>query len=277
MTMHITITKLLAQQDKTRVNDDGEDELEYWKRVTARGIAEENGSTHHFELILDRRAGLLTVGPRKDQPSGNAQRIAEAIVREMGAFVARPIGHLVIPAESPDPASRSEWIVTNADHVSGLLHRVKEQKRFSARKATPTPAHLRGMVESLVNDVIANLRAVERIFNDHDNLDRSEVLVVETTAWDVHRESYLQESDDMRQKERLARFFERVRQLGRFWDIAIQGARERPDYSAAAPGHLIGLAGSAMRELRRARDDVRRWGREIAREYGTPNQKVEAK
>lgn len=262
---YIRISRLDAQEDNRGPTEPGgRRNLAHFKRIVCDGEMEETigPKTLHstrFEAILDCRAKLFIIGPAGEEDAwhgstGNA--IGLAIINEMSLFVTRPISHLVQPSHAPTTKHRSEWLVTDADHFGGLLHRVKEQKRFAAREDAAIPPSLAAIRLVLMKDIEHNTREAQLAFKSGDTgLDTTRVLSLTNAAWDAYKGEFLLDSDRLEEKEAVVRFFEKTAQFGALWSVVMSGIA-RPDYSAPAPGHHVAISQHGMIMLRTLRGDI---------------------
>lgn len=250
----------------------------HFKRTRAWGAAEMDAKKFEFEVVLDIRARLLSVGAPKGQILAKpvATLIGQAMVNEMGIFVARPIEHLFVRVEESE---RAEWIVTDADHVNGLLHRLRERKMFTARASPPMPRRLREITEHLLDAAIENMRQVNWTWNPSSNLSAYNIPGIDLSTWEVNRERFTDWMEDRETREQFARIFELYRSYAHIWPIAIQAApaqgRGHPDNTVVTidrAAHIVG--GAAMGHLRRARDDMSRILPGLVERFATQEQKA---
>lgn len=261
---YVQITRLDPQGDKRTTVNGGFHDLAHFKRIVCDGVMEETLgpqilSTTRFEAILDCRAKLFSVGPSgktNEWYVSMGHTIGLAIINEMSLFVTRPISHLVRPSHAPKTAHRSEWLVTDADHFGGLLHRVREQKRFAGRGSAVDPPSLVAIRRALQNDIEHDTKEAQLAFKSGDTgLDVKRVLSMTTAAWNAYRGEFLRDCDDHEEKETIVRFFEKVAQFEALWATVMSGIA-RPDYSAPAPGHHIALSEHGQIVLRALRGDI---------------------
>jgi hypothetical protein len=256
VSLQVTITRLRVEEDDYKDNSTEP----HFKRTRAYGEAESSQKKLDFEVLLDIRGRLLSVGAPKGQQISKPEAlpIGQAIVNEMGIFVARPIAHILVPAEESE---RAEWIVTDADHVNGLLHRLKERKTFTARAKPPMPRRLREITEHLLSAAIENMRQVNWTWNPSSNLSESHVPAIDLSTWEVNRERFTDWTEDREMREQFARLFELYRSYAHMWPMAIQAIPQRdrgaPDHAVVTidrAAHIVG--GAAVGHLRRAKDDI---------------------
>lgn len=273
MSLQVTIRQMRVEEDDYKENS----AEPHYKRTRAWGHAVRERKQLDFEIILDIRARLFSVGPPKGQhlAKADAHAVGEAVVNEMAIFVARPIAHLLVPVEESE---RAEWIVTDADHVNGLLHRLRERKTFIARPSAPIPRRLREITEHILGAAIENMRQVNGTWNGSSNLSTMHVPAIDLSTWEVNRERFTEWTEDRGTRERFARLFELYRSYAQTWPIAIQAApsRERgsPDNTVVTidrAAQIIG--GPAVGHLRRVRDDLGRILPELVERWATLEQK----
>lgn len=273
MTLDVTLLRLKPEDD----NYKGQGGDDHFKRTRAWGKAQFEGRAVGFVVILDIRARLFSIKPEEKQELdlSDARAIGSALVNEMGLFVSRPIAQLMIPA---DGTERAEWVVTDADHVNGLLHRLKERKRFTARASAPVPLRLREITEQLIGAALTNLREVNWCWNDTGNLSPSNVPTLNLSTWEVNRDRFIDWTEDRELRELAARAFELCETYAKLWSLAIQGVPNR----ATAPNHsvitvdraAVLTSAPALFRLRETRDNL---GSVVARlivRIGTPDDKL---
>lgn len=213
-------------------------EVVYWKRVVASGQVKFGGSSGRVQAILDVRARILRVSLTEVQNLGpvalrlELKPVAYGLVNKMAEFAMHRRSDLAMPFNQDG----SEWLVADPEHVSGLLHRLKEAKEFTAPQTAPKPPGHAAVLATLLDAVDENLKAMfafskERVYPSNRYLPPFNGF-----AWETLRERFLRLEDDSTLVQRFARFFDHVAQYA----AAVHVVRTHPkspgpDYSVAAP------------------------------------------
>lgn len=231
--MDLQILTNQVEQDRLNPSKDDSERLDVvqWKRIVAKGIATENQAQTKFTVLLDLRSRLLRVLTKEEAPGCNAADIAQALMYEMASYTMEPSSRLGAP--NANDVSKAEWIVRDADHVSGLLHRLGEAKRFPARTEPPHPPGYDDVRSVLLDATDENLLAMFAWDKRRQNPGRLNWRPpFNTHDWDVLRDRYLPLEDDLQLFRQFARFFGQVAQYAQAVAVIEANPTDRPDYSA---------------------------------------------
>lgn len=269
--MQLEINSIVVQEDNLAETSSDEAELRFWKRVKVKGHAYIEDEAHAFKVILGMRDRLMLVKSQGD-PRPEADRIAKGLIYKMCEFITEPTSSLFV-RRYRDRSDLSEWMVRDAEHASGLIHRIKEEGKFEAGTEAPTSPLLGDIIEGLVDAVAYTTKSMEewdRQFSSGGVPDR---LRFETYAWNVHCDQLVELSDNHEMMERFARFFdwaevyqECVRTLQR--NTSLEEIKEPP-----LTGFSDSKASGANRKLTSIHSQATGLGKELIEDYGTPTQK----
>lgn len=251
-------------------------ELIHFKRLKIDGIVHDGEASGPFTAILDQRARLFHVRTPENSIC-SSWRIGSAIIHEMGLYLPRPVGHFLMEVQTEDEDANlrfAEWMVLDVDHIGGLLHRIRERKRFSEREAPPVPSRLTELRHELVASVLRNVGRATRTLDGDGNLRRDVVLQFEHSVWAAHRERFMELAEDHAERSIFAAFFDLVEQFERLWSVAIEGKGDRPDNTAPPEGWKVALSPSARSELRKTFRQMDGLGKAIHERYGTGDEEI---
>lgn len=206
--MNVEILKNTVQKDNVNPADASEGELVHWKRIRSKGVAWNGDERAEFDVILEMRGRLMQVR-LAEQKGLTAVEVGEGLVNKMCTFIAVPRSRLFVarPATSLNGA---EWMVSDPEHVSGLLHRLAEEKVFEVPASAPYPAPLVEILEKLIDSVAENTRSMY-IWQEHHNRSQPVYnLDLRTHVWEVLRPRFLELTDDPDMQANFAKFFDYV-------------------------------------------------------------------
>jgi hypothetical protein len=268
--MRICLVNNRVEQD--RINppppaDDGD--LVAWKRVASTGYVKEGPVRHDFSLTLDLRARLMQVACE----GVAAGRVGDALIHKMGEFILVPRSRLFMPSGSIG-SQRFEWIVADAVHVSGLLHRLKEVKEFDEPQGPPLPPGLAAVRTRLLDSVAENTAKMKGWQEHRQQRQLLYYVRFDPHAWDLLRGEFLTLTDDPVLQHDFARFFAGVEG----WERATQTLFDSPSpFEDPNPTRTVmGPAHGAHAWMNIQGDEAYRLGSQIVERYGTKEQQQRA-
>jgi len=267
--VRLCITRNRVQQDKiSPPPPEEEGDLVGWKRVVSDGYVTDGPGNSRFTVTLDLRARLLQVECNGFPSDG----IGNALINKMCSFTLAPRSRL-FATSGPISASRFEWLVADAVHVSGLLHRIQELKEFDEPPGPPQPPGLRSLLNALV-DSIADNTAAMRIWKEAVYGRKIKYSVrFETHAWEALRDRFLELTDDSQVQVSFARFFELTAGCSGAVETLISSKAPFFDYGLSAPQ---GPEAAARSYLSFKGDEALKLGMQIVQTYGTKEQQQRA-
>lgn len=203
--MHITLLTNTLQRDSLNPPDEDDAEIVFWKRVKAKGMARpEKGKATPFLVILDVRSRLMQV--RTEQPfTVGAAEIGQALVDEMASYTLEAVSRNFVEKERS--ARQAEWMVRDAEHASGLLHRLREGKEFEWRKGRRAPG-LDAAYAALIESVNANLLAMHAWNKNRQSPAAGPMFIpFDLFTWQTLQTRLQELSDDLELQLKFARFF----------------------------------------------------------------------
>lgn len=203
--MHVTILTNTLQRDSLNPPEGDDAEIVFWKRVKAKGLARiGKAKPTPFLVILDVRSRLIQV--RTEAPHAMpAAEIGQALVDEMASFTLQPTSRNFVEKEGS--AHQAEWMVRDAEHASGLLHRLREGKEFESRKGRRAPG-LDAAYEALLASVNANLLAMHAWQKNRQSPAAGPMFIpFDLFTWQALQARLQELSDDLDLHLKFARFF----------------------------------------------------------------------
>ena len=223
--MQITIHKNSLQRDSLNPPDEADGEIVFWKRVKAEGKAMEGKASSTFEIILDLRARLFQVRCDGNIP---ASVIAEAVTNEMASYTLLPRRQLLVQRSATPVAA--EWIAHDAEHVSGLLHRLREAKAFEARETPPQPPGLEKLRNALLDSMHDNMLSMRAWRKRRDSPHQLMLLKsFDVYTWDTLRSDFLRLCDDQDLQLAFAKFFDACGRFAAATAAELQQPRQDPN------------------------------------------------
>lgn len=215
--MNIRLLPGVVRKDSLKEGNDEGAVLEFKRfKSKAEAQAQKDSPWLTFDVQLDLRARLFWIGRGHDaQTSMSPHDVGQAILREAGRFLMVPLSDLVAPLQ-PSAVRRAEWVVRDADHLLGLLHRVQEAQVFRAADRTPRAAQLPPLLKRLAASIGRNAKGyAER----HQQIAYTsgwnkpiEPPDVDLSVWQAHGTRILELLDDAETKEDLLRWHEMLSQ-----------------------------------------------------------------
>lgn len=274
----VQIQRLTVQPDNTTPREEGDEEVEWWKRLKARIEAREQDERGVFEAVLDLRARVLRFMAKEPRVLA-VDDLALGVVREMASFSTLPTSRFLQRRDQPT-AGQSVWLASDAELVSGLFHQVKEQGEFALRPRAPLTPALGAVLGDLLISIDANLAASFE-WTQGDNTNPLLNVGFDVSAWEAHKHIVLRDLDDPEARRTLVAFYE---QTASYADLIRQAkaqlAAEHGAETAAAQGSLARVDPTPFTEQARLgiRHDSHRYqqmalrfGREYA-DYAAPHQ-----
>lgn len=272
-----------VEQD-TFKNGESAGELLYFKRLRMDGRVEADGVNAKFELVLDLRARILSIGLKGPSPVPPAQ-IAESVFTEVARYVLGSIGRDIRVLASD--AKRVEYIVRDADHVSGLLHRVQERGDFTAHDVhhwPPWPLPLEYMLEDILAVVCTNLEMINELVKTVDGQNSLPTAArFDTVLWEIKRGHFLELCGHDTLSVRVVSFFEQLKALAELTDRLAEGDivvtrnsiwRKQIDEPSPHQGTVIRARDFyAMADWRRTMENTRQLGITLVRDFGSSEQR----
>lgn len=253
----------------------GSDEGEIQSLKRFKGVAEArtgNGAPERFEVILDLRARILSVGRVDPNSNASPAMVGEGIVQTMGRFLMIPLRSFA--TRLPDPSNgRSEWLVSDADQALGLLHRVHECKEVAVEDERPNPPALAPLLEGVAVCVHDALKLLEKANQDIMMPRRGwiEPFLFDTAHWQAVEQEVLFLLEDRELAADLVRFHQNLNAL----DEDIRTIRQHHDPKTGRTGleDAVGPEHAARSHLGYLLDPTQRVGRRVLQNIATPEQR----
>ena len=246
-----------------------EAEVIHFKRLKLSGLATIGDEDFPFEAMLDVRARLLSISTSPGAPV-TASRVGATIVDAMRPFMAVPVSRLVVPVENGQTGQRSEWIVNDSDHVSGLLHRLSEISMVeTAERIRSRP--LKAALKPLLEGMVTNFRAMVT-FEEKRTSARAPADYVEFdhTPWELHGARLVELSDEHTLNQDIARFYSYVATYAEAVETIRRNPKSAPDYSL--PSNLA-AAQAALLTIRAVHHPATQLALTTIRDHGDEEQR----
>lgn len=266
--MRLQVVKNMVQPDQLNSSQGSDGELVHWKRVKTEGLVIQESQRSGFEVYLDLRSRIMLVRVPEDSLV-RAADVADGLVNAMCTYIPVPKSRLFVQRAAMD-SRRVEWMVTDAEQVSGLLHRLKEAKEFDAPEHAPYPTPLVPLLEQLTDAVITNLRWIAQWQLDRQHRGRmSHHIRYDRHAWDVLHARFVEATDDAAMLSKFARFFDLVGLMNPHVTLYLNEVDPLTQHDQLHDRRWD----ASRRVLYHLQEEATRLGRDIVDSYGTPAQR----